>query len=99
MERLAKPEIPCIGDSQDAYGRVLDYVYLNIDGAGSYEHLYNEDLVELARATSFSHEHRREFESLGEEAEERGAGFGAPAQRWMAIDRPVAAHLQDARAW
>lgn len=82
MERLAKLGIPCIGDSENAYGRTLAYVYLNIDGAFSYEHLYNEDLVELgfARATSFSHEHRREFEHLREEAEERGVGLGASAQ-------------------
>ena len=70
-------EIPRIGDSEDAYGRTLAYVYLDTDGDGKYEHLYNEDLIErgLARTTDFSHEHRREFERLREEAEERGAGL------------------------
>jgi endonuclease YncB( thermonuclease family) len=75
--RLVRLEIPRIGDSEDAYGRTLAYVYLDTDGDGEYEHLYNEDLIErgLARTTDFSHEHRREFERLREEAEERGAGL------------------------
>ncbi len=70
-------EIPRIGDSEDAYGRTLAYVYLDTDEDGSYEHSFNEDLVEfgLARTTSFSHEHRREYERLREEAEERGVGL------------------------
>lgn len=76
-ERLVRLEIPRIGDSEDAYGRTLAYVYLDTDGDGRYEHSFNEDLVELglARTTSFSHEHRREFERLREQAEERGAGL------------------------
>lgn len=39
-------------------------MWLDADGDGSYEYLYNEGLVELgfARTTDFSHEHRREFE-------------------------------------
>ena len=75
--RLVRLEIPRIGDSEDAYGRTLAYVYLDADGDGRYERPFNEDLVELglARTTSFSHEHRREFERLREEAEERGAGL------------------------
>jgi endonuclease YncB( thermonuclease family)/membrane-bound metal-dependent hydrolase YbcI (DUF457 family) len=77
--RLVRLEIPRIGDSEDAYGRTLAYVYLDADGDGRYERLFNEDLIELglARTTSFSHEHRREFERLREEAEERGAGLWA----------------------
>ena len=76
-KRIVRLEIPRIGDSDDAYGRTLAYVYLDTDGDGSYEHLYNEDLITLglARTTTFSHEHRREFERLREEAEERGAGL------------------------
>lgn len=76
-ERLVRLEIPRIGDSEDAYGRTLAYVYLDADGDGRYEHSFNEDLVELglARTTDFSHEHRRQFERLREQAEERGAGL------------------------
>ena len=75
--RLVRLEIPRIGDSEDAYGRTLAYVWLDADGDGSYEHLYNEDLLELgfARTTDFSHEHRREFERELEEAREEGAGL------------------------
>lgn len=75
--RLVRLEIPRIGDSEDAYGRTLAYVYFDADGDGTYEHSFNEDLVQLgfARTTDFSHEHRREFERLREEAEERGAGL------------------------
>jgi inner membrane protein len=76
-KRLIRLEIPRIGDSEDAYGRTLAYVYLDADRDGSYEHLFNEDLVELgfARTTTFSHAYRREFERLREDAEERGAGL------------------------
>jgi endonuclease YncB( thermonuclease family) len=75
--RLVRLEIPRIGDSEDTYGRTLAYVYLDTDGDGSYERLFNEDLVELdlARTTDFSHTYRREFECTREEAEERGAGL------------------------
>jgi endonuclease YncB( thermonuclease family) len=76
-DRLVGLEIPRIGDSEDAYGRTLAYVYLDADGDGRYEHLFNEELIELglARTTSFAHTYRREFERAREEAEERGAGL------------------------
>jgi endonuclease YncB( thermonuclease family) len=76
-KRLVRLEIPRIGDSEDAYGRTLAYVYLDTDRDGSYERLLNEDLIEqgLARTTTFSHAYRREFEHLREEAEDRGAGL------------------------
>jgi endonuclease YncB( thermonuclease family) len=78
-DRLIRLEIPRIGDSEDAYGRTLAYVYLDTDKDkdGVYEHLFNEDLIELslARTTTFSHAYRREFERLREEAEEREAGL------------------------
>jgi endonuclease YncB( thermonuclease family) len=76
-KRIVRLEIPRIGDSEDAYGRTLAYVYLDANGDGEYEYLYNEDLIEpgLARTTDFSHAHRREFERLREEAEARGAGL------------------------
>ena len=76
-KRLVRLEIPRIGDSEDAYGRTLAYVYLDADKDGAYEHLFNRDLVTLgfARTTTFSHAYRREFERLRQEAEERGAGL------------------------
>ena len=76
-DRLVKLEIPRVGDSEDAYGRTLAYVWLDANGDGEYEHLYNEDLVELglARTTTFSHARRREFERELEEAREEGAGL------------------------
>jgi endonuclease YncB( thermonuclease family) len=77
IDRLIRLEIPRIGDSEDAYGRTLAYIYLDADGDGSYEHLFNEDLIilGLARTTTFSHTYRRRFERLREEAEERGMGL------------------------
>lgn len=66
-----------MGDSEDAHGRTLAYVYLDTDRDGKYEHLFNEDLITLGltRTTTFSHANRCEFERLREEAEERGAGL------------------------
>jgi endonuclease YncB( thermonuclease family)/membrane-bound metal-dependent hydrolase YbcI (DUF457 family) len=76
-KRIVRLEIPRVGESEDAYGRTLAYVYLDTNGDGEYEHLYNEDLITLglARTTTFSHAYRREFERLREEAEARGAGL------------------------
>lgn len=76
-DRLVRLEIPRVGDSEDAYGRTLAYVYLDTDRDGAYEHLFNEGLITLglARTTTFSHANRREFKRLREEAEERGAGL------------------------
>jgi inner membrane protein len=76
-ERIVRLEIPRIGDSEDAYGRTLAYVYLDTDGDGQYEHLFNEDLITLglARTTTFSHAYQRGFERLREDAEARGAGL------------------------
>jgi endonuclease YncB( thermonuclease family) len=81
-KRLVRLEIPRIGDSEDAYGRTLAYVYLDADRDGAYEHLFNKDLVTLglARTTTFSHAYRREFERLRQEAEERGAGLWSSCQ-------------------
>ncbi len=63
-DRLVRLKVPHIGDSEDAYGRTLAYVYLDTDKDGSYERLFNQDLIELglARTTTFSHVYRREFE-------------------------------------
>jgi endonuclease YncB( thermonuclease family) len=80
---LVRLEIPRVGDSEDVYGRTLAYLYLDADEDGSYEHLFNEDLVELgfARTTTFSHAYRREFERLREEAEEGGEGLWGACPR------------------
>ena len=77
QERLIRLEIPRIGNSEDAYGRTLAYAYLDADENGSYEHLFNEDLITLglARTTTFSHTYIRRFERLREEAEEQGKGL------------------------
>ncbi len=85
-------EIPRIGGSEDAYGRTLAYICLDTNGGGRYEHSFNEDQIELglARTTDFSHEHRREFERLRKDAEERGRRCGAPAPRWKATEESVA---------
>jgi endonuclease YncB( thermonuclease family) len=76
-KRIVRLEIPRIGDSEDAYGRTLAYVWLDTTGDGEYERLFNEELIKfgLARTTTFSHAYRREFERLREEAEARGAGL------------------------
>jgi endonuclease YncB( thermonuclease family) len=76
-DRLVRLEIPRIGDSEDAYGRTLAYIWLDTNHDGRYEYLFNEDLITLglARTTTFSHEYRREFERLREGAEARGAGL------------------------
>jgi Staphylococcal nuclease homologue len=82
--RLARLEIPRIGDSEDAYGRTLAYIWLDTNRDGRFEHLYNEDLIALglARTTTFSHTYSREFERLREAAEARGAGLwgASPAE-------------------
>ena len=49
-DRLVRLEIPHIGNSEDAYGRTLAYVYLDANDVGRYEHLYNEHLIELGLA-------------------------------------------------
>jgi membrane-bound metal-dependent hydrolase YbcI (DUF457 family) len=87
-DRLVRLEIPRVGDSEDAYGRTLAYIWLDTNRDGRYEHLFNEDLITLglARTTTFSHEHSREFERLREGAEARGAGlWGACSEATQSI--------------
>lgn len=76
-DKLVKLEIPRVGDSEDAYGRTLAYVWLDANGDGTYDHLYNEDLVQLglARTTTFSHARRREFEREMQEARDEATGL------------------------
>ncbi len=75
--RVVKLEVPRIGDSEDAYGRTLAYVWVDQDGDGSYEHLLNEDLLRLgyARTTSFAHTYSRRFLALEDEAREARIGL------------------------
>jgi endonuclease YncB( thermonuclease family) len=70
---------PRLTSCNPAYGRTLAYVYLDTNGHGEYEHLHNEDLIELgmARTTAFSRAYRREFERVRERAELRGTGLWA----------------------
>ena len=72
-----KLEVPRIGDSEDAYGRTLAYAWIDQDGDGTYEHLFNEDLLRLgyARTTSFAHTYSRRFSALEDEAREAGVGL------------------------
>jgi endonuclease YncB( thermonuclease family) len=89
-DRLVRLEIPRIGDSEDPYGRTLAYVYLDTDRDGSYEHLFNKDLIRrgLARTTTFSHAYRREFERLREDAERRGVGLWRACRHPLPYDPP-----------
>jgi endonuclease YncB( thermonuclease family) len=82
-KRIVRLEIPRVGDSEDAYGRTLAYVWLDTDANGRYEHLFNEDLITLGFArtsTGFSHAYRRGFERLGEEAQQRRVGLWGQCQ-------------------
>ena len=75
--RVVELEVPRIGDSEDAYGRTLAYVWIDQDGDGSYEHLFNEDLIRLgyARTTSIAHTYSHRFSALEDEAREAGVGL------------------------
>lgn len=76
-DQIVKLQIPRIGDSQDAYDRTLAYVYIDQDGDGHYEHLFNEDLLRfgLARTTSFAHTYSRRFQTLEERARDDDVGL------------------------
>jgi endonuclease YncB( thermonuclease family) len=96
-KRIVRLEIPRVGDSEDAYGRTLAYVWLDTDANGRYEHLFNEDLITLGFArttTGFSHAYRREFERLREAAQQRGVGLWGRCTRWATTERLNAASRQ-----
>ena len=80
--RVVKLEVPRIGDSEDAYGRTLAYVWIDGDGDSSFEHLFNEDLFRLgyARTTLFAHTYSRRFSALEDEAREAGIGLWSSCQ-------------------
>lgn len=66
-----------VGDSEDAHGRILACVWINQDGDGSFEHLFDEYLVRLgcARTTSFAHMYSRRSSVLEDEAHKAGVGL------------------------
>ncbi len=74
---VVKLETPRLGDATDAYGRMLAYVYLDLDGDQLQEEMFNMDLVEdgYARTTTFAHSYSREFEDARRIAQERRVGL------------------------
>lgn len=76
-DRIVRLEIPRLGDAEDAYGRTLAYVYLDTDGDGSYEHLFNQDLLQLglARTSTFPHTYSRRFSELEDQARAGNVGL------------------------
>ncbi|MFQ6111293.1 MAG: metal-dependent hydrolase [Nitrospinota bacterium] len=64
------------GQIRDAYGRLLAYVWVDLDGDGSLE-LFNRVLLErgYARTTGFNHDLRREFLRAERGAREEGRGL------------------------
>jgi endonuclease YncB( thermonuclease family) len=68
--------LPSLGDSTDAYGRMLVYVYIDLNEDGKDE-LFNLVLLRwgYAKTTNFDHEYRREFSSAEHEAAQKGLGL------------------------
>ncbi len=66
-----------LGESKGTYGRMLAYVYLDLDGDQLPEEMFNMDLIEggYARTTIFAHSYSREFEEARRTAEERRVGL------------------------
>ncbi len=81
--RLVRLEIPRIGDSENAYGRTLAYVWLDTNRDGRYEHPFNEDLVTLGLAAPPPSRTSTAASSRGRGRRPRLAaqGSGAPAPR------------------
>ncbi len=77
--RVVRLEVPRIGDSEDAYGRTLAYVYTDDDGDGTYDHPFNEDLLRLglARPTTFAHTYSRRYENIADAARDEDVGLWA----------------------
>ncbi len=75
--RVVRLEVPRLGDSEDAYGRTLAYLYIDLNDDGEYEHRFNEDLLNLglARTTAFAHTYSRRFSTLAEQADEAEVGL------------------------
>lgn len=48
--KSTEPKQVYVGDPEDAYGRTLAYVYLDTNNHGSFEHPFNEDLLDLGLA-------------------------------------------------
>lgn len=68
--------LSAMGDKQDAYGRMIAYVYPTASG-GKIEESWNYKLINqgFARGTTFSHEHKRLFDDVIEEAQSQGLGL------------------------
>lgn len=75
--KVVKLATPRLGDDVDAYGRMLAYVYLDLDGDQLQEQMFNEQLLEggYARTTTFAHSYSREFEEARALAEDRRVGL------------------------
>ena len=65
-----------LGDKTDSYGRLLAYVYLDLDGDDELEML-NKALLRqgYATLTGFKHDLQRDFREIAERAEEAGRGL------------------------
>lgn len=75
--KVVKLETPRLGDPVDAYGRMLAYIYIDLDGDQLEEQMFNTKLLEggYARTTTFAHSYSREFEDARGLAEERHVGL------------------------
>jgi endonuclease YncB( thermonuclease family) len=74
--QVVRITLPSLGNTTDAYGRTLVYVYYDLDGNGK-EELFNLELLKrgYAKTTTFDHEFRREFSSAERTASEQGMGL------------------------
>lgn len=64
------------GEVRDAYGRLLAYVWIDLDGDGSLDD-FNLELLKrgYARVTGFNHDKRREYLRAEREAKEQRRGL------------------------
>ncbi|MFB6271362.1 MAG: thermonuclease family protein, partial [Salinibacter sp.] len=65
-----------LGDKKDSYGRLLAYVYLDLDGDDELEML-NKALLRqgYATLTGFKHDLQRDFREIAKRAEDKGRGL------------------------
>jgi endonuclease YncB( thermonuclease family) len=74
--KVVKLSRPSFGDPRDAYGRLLTYVWVDLDGDKRLE-LFNRELLVrgYARVTGFNHDLRREFLRAERRARAEGRGL------------------------